>query len=318
MNFVIVLVLIVCLHEVRSSFNDLQKIVDNPHIRQKHAFGDEYHPEVQKSLSVTFLPTSARHRNRLVLKKKRWVDVDEDDANANNANRQKTPSEPSLAELLGSPTQSKPTSDLSLNDFSSLSNLVGDFDKGLTNKFKSINDITNLESAALEQSQQQTPIMQPMAALSPNEQVVGEPIPVSNNPFFMSEINHMEQNHNGEMGIPIEAFHQNIMPLQHRMNYQIDMPSQAFHTPDSNTEIMIPQSNIIYSPTEHREEGPIHKQEDGAPIEKFIPGKSLYLRPIRIIHRQSRPLFSHRHIFHKPRIIVIRRRHRYHHNGKFR
>ncbi|XP_047145868.1 neurogenic locus Notch protein isoform X1 [Hydra vulgaris] len=314
MNIVIVLVQIVCLHEVLSSFSNLHKTDDSHRITHRYESGSKYIPLIRKNYFSPLLKSNSNKQ-----KNKRWVDVDEDDANAANANRQKTPSEPNLPDFLPQ-NSNKPTSiqtsDLSLNDFSSLSNLVGDFDKGLTNKFKSVNDITNLESAALEQSQQQSPVIQPLAALSPNEQVVGEPIPVTNNPFFMSELNHMDQSHGTEVGIPLEAFHPNIMHLQHQANYQIDMPNQAFHSSDPSTEVMIPQSNIIYSPNEHREEGPIHKQEDGAPIEKFLPGKSLYLRPIRIIHRQPHRLFQHRHVFHKPRIIVIRRRHRYHPNDR--
>ncbi|XP_065651564.1 neurogenic locus notch homolog protein 2 isoform X4 [Hydra vulgaris] len=310
MNIVIVLVQIVCLHEVLSSFSNLHKTDDRHRITHRYESGSKYTPLIRKNY---FFPLLTSKSNKQ--KNKRWVDVDEDDANTANANRQKTPSEPNLSDFLPQ-NSNKPTSDLSLNDFSSLSNLVGDFDKGLTNKFKSVNDITNLESAALEQSQQQSPVIQPIAALSPNEQVVGEPIPVANNPFFMSELNHMDQSHGTEVGIPLEAFHPNMMHLQRQANYQIDMPNQAFHSSDPSTEVMIPQSNIIYSPNEHREEGPIHKQEDGAPIEKFLPGKSLYLRPIRIIHRQPHRLFQHRHVFHKPRIIVIRRRHRYHPNDR--
>lgn len=279
-------------------------------------------------------------------KQKRWVDVDEDDTDTKNGNREKTPSEPS--------------------DMTSLSNLVGDLDKGLSSRFKTINDITNLQAAETQQ-----PSIEPgpmingginvdpnhllqdpeppgmvqgsprMLSLPTNEQVMGEPIPIGGNNFqgnrlgheLMEELSHGvgEQFRNGELGIPIEAFqgglqgfqggvpYQHLPPpraLFHGDNVHVSSSPHVYHTRDSPPEIIVPAGNVLSGPPEHRTEGPIHRMEPGPILQKVIPGKSLYLKPIRIIHRRPQNIFRHLHVYHRPRIIVIRRHHR-HHFGKF-
>ena len=79
---------------------------------------------------------------------------------------------------------------------------------------------------------------------------------------------------------------------------------------DNTPQILLTQGNLITEDPVHRSEsGVLHKIEPGGPINKVIPGKSLFLKPISIIQRTPNRIFRHLHFYHRPRIIVIRRRH---------
>ena len=309
--------------------------------------------------------------------RKRWVDVDEDDADTKSGNREKTPADPST-------------------DYTTLQGIVGALDKGLSNKFKTVNDITNLEPANSDNNQPSieagpmisgginidssqlssllntptmtsvsaTPVVKPVTIAS-NEQFVSEPLQSGTSQVVDNELGHsVENNHGTSIGIPISAFHgtsnqvtlsdgpalqiqgNKLQPLTistpvsqpsvsresitsgggsvlspstfvtkccvEPIQENIHNPIQVIHTQsqDNTPQILLTQGNLITEDPVHRSEsGVLHKIEPGGPINKVIPGKSLFLKPISIIQRTPNRIFRHLHFYHRPRIIVIRRRH---------
>ena len=267
---------------------------------------------------------------------KRWVDVDEDDANANDGNRQKTPSEPD-----------------------SFSNLIGNFDQGLQNSLKSVNDITNLESAA-----QAAPQPEPAPEVSMTGATRGsfETAATAGVPFLGNgnvnsqnggSIDYSNLPGAGDVNpivintapvarpdLPPGTVITNGAPDQQTIvtngaagyggpsgypgpecanppcsfnDLHITAGRGPLQASDGEPKIMLPQANII-NPlgAEHREEGPaIIKTEPS--VHKYVPGRTVFMKPIRIIHK---PRIRHVHMYHRPRIIVIRRR-RPHHLSKF-
>ena len=308
--------------------------------------------------------------------KKRWVDVDEDDADTKSGNREKTPPDPST-------------------DYTTLQGIVGALDKGLSNKFKTVNDITNLESANSDNNQPSieagpmisgginidssqlssllnTPTIASLstspvvksATIASNDQLVSEPLQSGTTQVVDNALGHsIETNHGTSIGIPISAFHGTnnqvtlsdgpalqiqgnklqpvtistpvsqpsvsresitgggsilspsafatkccVEPIQENMHN----PIQVIHAQaqDNTPQILLTQGNVITEDPVHRSEsGVLHKIEPGGPINKVIPGKSLFLKPISIIRRAPNRIFRHLHVYHRPRIIVIRRRH---------
>ena len=72
------------------------------------------------------------------------------------------------------------------------------------------------------------------------------------------------------------------------------MQGQISH--ENAPQIMIAPGTVLSGPPEHRTEDAIHKLESGPIMHKVIPGKSLYLKPIRIIRRRPHNIFRHLHV----------------------
>jgi len=90
---------------------------------------------------------------------------------------------------------------------------------------------------------------------------------------------------------------------------RVSTADHAFYTPHDENQIMVPQGNIFPpGPPLQRVEPPIHKMDPSPSEHKFVPGKTVFLRPFHIFRKRPHRLFHHINLYHhhRPRIFIVR------------